>query len=105
MQYLFSWPHQVHDIFYVGIRSYMTILEKYPENIPWDLNIVDHKYKSIQWILTKADMVYTFTRSRIDDKYVFIQKNDGNRKAFKEYEARFTYQRLFDEGYSLAVVS
>ena len=83
----------------------MTILEKYPENIPWDLNIANSKQKSMQWILTKADIVYTFTRSQIDDKYVYIQKNDGNLKAFKEYDARFTYQRLFDEGYSLAAVS
>ena len=83
----------------------MTIIEKYPENIPWDLNNHQNKYKSIQWMLTKADIVYTFTRSRIDDKYVYIQKNDGKRKAFKEYDARFTYQRLFDEGYSLAAVS
>ena len=83
----------------------MTILEKYPENIPWDLNIAQRDQKSMQWILTKADMVYTFTRSRIDDKYVYIQKNDGNLKAFKEYDARFTYQRLFDDGYSLAAVS
>ncbi len=83
----------------------MTIKEKYPENIPWDLNINQGEYKSIQWILTKAENVYTFTRSRIDDKYVYIQKNDGMKKAFKEYEARFTYQRLFDEGYLLAAIS
>ena len=83
----------------------MTILEKYPENIPWDLNIHNRQYKSIHWMLTKADIVYTFTRSRINDKYVYIQKNDGKRKAYKEYDARFTYQRLFDEGYSLAAVS
>tara|TARA_Y100001968_G_C18865370_1_gene484599 strand:+ start:227 stop:478 length:252 start_codon:yes stop_codon:yes gene_type:complete len=83
----------------------MTKLEKYPEDIPWDLNIQDDKYKSTKWILTKADNVYTFTRSRINDQYVFIQNNEGKRKAFKEYEARFTYQRLFDEGYLLAAVS
>ena len=83
----------------------MTIIEKYPENIPWDLNIDQGKYKRIQWVLTKADIVYKFTRSRINDKYVYIQKNDGNRKVFKEYEARFAYQRLFDEGYSLAASS
>ena len=81
----------------------MPLLEKYPEDIPWDLNF--DKFKSIEWILTKADIVYTFTRSRINDKYVYIQKNDGKRRAFKEYEARFTYQRLFDDGYTLAVVS
>ena len=80
----------------------MTILEKYPENIPWDLNIDQTNSKSIKWMLTKADNAYTFTRSRINDKYVYIQKNDGEQKAYKEYEARFTYQRLFDEGYSLA---
>ena len=83
----------------------MTILEKYPENIPWDLNIDDSKYKSVKWKLTKADIVYTFNRSRIDEKYVYIQKNNGKRKAFKEYEARYAYQRLFDDGYSLAAVS
>tara|TARA_Y100001968_G_scaffold94575_1_gene84947 strand:+ start:1698 stop:1949 length:252 start_codon:yes stop_codon:yes gene_type:complete len=83
----------------------MIISEKYPENIPWDLKNDKNKYKSIQWTLTKADIVYTFTRSRIDDQYVYIQNNYGNRKAFKEYAARFTYQRLFDEGYTLAAVS
>ncbi len=83
----------------------MTIIEKYPENIPWDLNIDQNKNKSIKWMLTKADIVYTFTRSRIDDKYVYIQKNNDKKQAFKEYEARFTYQRLFDEGYLLAATS
>ena len=83
----------------------MTIKEKYPENIPWDLNIEQTKDKSIQWILTKADNVYTFTRSRINDKYVYIQRNGEEKRACKEYEARFTYQRLFDEGYSLGAVS
>ena len=83
----------------------MAISEKYPENVPWDLNIEQSNYKSLKWILSKADIAYTFTRSRINDKYVYIQKNDGQRKAYKEYEARFTYQRLFDEGYLLAAVS
>ena len=82
----------------------MTVIEKYPENIPWDLKIHQGKSITIQWILTKADNAYTFTRSRINDKYVYIQKNNGKKEAFKEYEARFTYQRLFDDGYSLAAV-
>ena len=83
----------------------MSISEKYPENIPWDLNINQSHNNSIKWILSKADIVYTFKRSRINNKYVYVQKNDGRRKAVKEYEARFTYQRLFDEGYSLAAFS
>ena len=83
----------------------MTIAEKYPENIPWDLKIHDETSSRIQWMLTKADNVYTFTRSRIDNKYVYIQKNNGKKEAFKEYDARFTYQRLFDEGYLLAAIS
>ncbi len=83
----------------------MTILEKYPENIPWDLTIHQSKSNSIEWNLTKANVVYKFTRSPIDNKYVYIQKNDGKRQAFKEYEARFTYQRLFDEGFELAAVA
>ena len=95
----------MNDIFYVGITNYMTIIEKYPENIPWDLNAGKSNNNSIQWMLSKADIVYTFTRSRINDQYVYVQKNDGKREAIKEYEARFTYQRLFDDGYSLAAVS
>ena len=83
----------------------MAILEKYPENVPWDLNNDQLNNKPIKWILSKADIVYTFKRSRINNKYVYIQKNDGIRKAFNEYDARFTYQRLFDEGYSLAAFS
>ena len=83
----------------------MTIQEKYPENVPWDLNIDQSNNNSIKWILSKTDIVYTFTRSRINNKYVYVQKNDERRKAVKEYEARFTYQRLFDEGYSLAAFS
>ena len=84
----------------------MTLPEKYPENIPWDLTAIDQaKNKSIQWMLSKSDIVYVFTRSRIDNNYVYIQKNDGIKKAYKEYEARFTFQRLFDEGYSLAAFS
>tara|TARA_Y100001968_G_scaffold172391_1_gene157790 strand:- start:404 stop:655 length:252 start_codon:yes stop_codon:yes gene_type:complete len=83
----------------------MTLVEKYPENIPWDFNIEQSKSKSIRWMLSKADIVYTFTRSRIDNKYVYIQKNDGSRKAYKEQEARYTYQRLFDEGYLLTAFS
>ena len=104
IQYLFSCLLYPYVILCVSIKTYMTILEKYPENISWDLNIPQNKNKSIQWILTKADNVYTFTRSRINDKYVYIQKNDGKLKAYKEYEARYTYQRLFDEGYLLAAV-
>ena len=83
----------------------MPIFEKYPENIPWDLKIHKGNTPSIKWMLTKADNVYIFSRSRINDNYVYIQKNEENRKAIKEYEARFTYQRLFDEGYLLAAVS
>ena len=56
-------------------------------------------------MLTKADIVYTYTRSRINDKYVYIQKNDERKQAIKEYETRFTYQRLFDEVYSVVAVS
>ena len=58
----------------------MSISEKYPENVPWDLNIDQNNNNSIKWILSKADIVYTFTRSRINNKYVYVQKNDGRRK-------------------------
>ena len=60
----------------------MSIKEKYPEDIPWDLKIGQSNCKSIQWMLTKADIVYTFTRSRINDKYVYIQKNDEKKTRY-----------------------
>ncbi len=83
----------------------MTIREKYPENIPWDADSKLDQSKQIQWMLTKGENVFTFTRSQINDKYVYIKKNKEQKKAVKEYEARFTYQRLFDEGYLLAAVA
>ena len=71
----------------------MSFSEKYPENIPWDLNIDQSQSKSIRWMLSKADIVYTFTRSRIDDNYVYIQKNDGNRN-LKFYTSKFNNNTL-----------
>ena len=83
----------------------MTIIEKYPEDIPWDSNSNLDKSIELQWMLTKAENVYTFTRSRINEDYVYIQKNNGKKQVFKEYKARFTYQRLFNDGYLLAAVA
>ena len=57
----------------------MTIIEKYPENIPWDADSKLDQSKEIQWMLTKAENVFTFTRSKINDKYVYIQKNKGQK--------------------------
>ena len=83
----------------------MTRLENYPEDIPWDFDSNLDESLEVRWMLTKADNVYTFTRSRMNNKYVYIQRNKGINKAVKEYQARFTYQRLFDDGYLLAAVA
>ena len=88
----------------------MSIREKYPENCPWDnqpknnkswvLNKVDDpSHKS--WTLSKHGEVFTFKKSRIDSHFVYIQKNSGKSKAINDVEARFTFQRLFDQGYEL----
>ena len=61
----------------------MSISEKYPENVPWDLNIDQSNNNSIKWILSKADIVYTFTRSRINNKYVYVHKNDEEERPSK----------------------
>ena len=42
------------------------------------------KYKSIQNILTKVDCIYTFTRSAIDEKYVYIQKTIEKERPLKK---------------------
>ena len=83
----------------------MLTTEKFPEDIPWDTESNLDKSLQVQWMLAKGENIYTFTRSRLDDKFVYIQKNKGTIKAFKEYTARFTYQRLFDDGYVLAAVA
>ena len=83
----------------------MLIIEKFPEDIPWDTESNLDQSLQVQWMLSKGENVYTFTRSRMDNKYVYIQKNKGKKKAIKEYTARFTYQRLFDDGYVLAAVA
>tara|TARA_Y100001968_G_C19194804_1_gene636968 strand:- start:496 stop:747 length:252 start_codon:yes stop_codon:yes gene_type:complete len=83
----------------------MTVKEKYPEDIPWDSESNLDKSLDIKWMLTKGDNVYTFKRSRMNNEYVYIQRNKGKYKVYKEYKARFTYQRLFDEGYLLAAVA
>ena len=81
------------------------MFEKYPEDIPWDIKTGSEKSLQIQWMLIKGKDIYTFTKSRIDNKFVYIQKNKGKTIAYKEYKARFTFQRLFDEGYELAAVA
>ena len=83
----------------------MLTIEKFPEDIPWDIKSNLDKSLQVQWMLAKGENIYTFTRSRMDEKYVYIQKNKGKKKPFKEYTARFTYQRLFDDGYVLAAVA
>ena len=83
----------------------MLTIEKFPEDIPWDIESNLDKSLQVQWMLAKGENIYTFTRSRMEEKYVYIQKNKGKKKAFKEYTARFTYQRLFDDGYVLAAVA
>ena len=83
----------------------MISIEKYPEDVPWDNASNLDKSLQVQWMLAKGSNIYTFTRSRMDSQYVYIQKNSGRKKAFKEYTARFAYQRLFDDGYILAAVA
>ena len=83
----------------------MPINEKYPQEVPWDSTSNLDKSLRLKWMLTKSENVYIFSRSRLNDKYVYIQRNNGKKKAYKDYAARFTYQRLFDEGYLLAAVA
>ena len=83
----------------------MNALEKYPQDMPWDSNTNLDRSLDIKWMLTNEENIYIFKRSRINEKYIYIQKNKGKKKAVEEYKARFTYQRLFDEGYLLAAVA
>ena len=79
----------------------MSITEKYPENCPWDVKNNFKIPKQTSWTLTKDENVFKFTTSQIDNEFIYIQKNNEENKAFNEYKARFTYQRLFDNGYEL----
>ena len=79
----------------------MSITEKYPENCPWDVKTNFKTAKPTSWTLTNDENVFKFTTSQIDNEFIYIQKNNEENKAFNEYQARFTYQRLFDNGYEL----
>ena len=83
----------------------MVKIEKYPENMPWDSESNADKSLKLQWMLTKDDNEYIFSKSKIDDRFIYIQRNRGKKEAVNEYLARFTYQRLFDEGFLLAAVA
>ena len=77
----------------------MFFKERKPSYCPWDLE----KNANKSWTLSKAGDVFTFTKSRIDGNYIYIQKNEGKITPFSTYEAGYTYQRLFDSGYELDV--
>tara|TARA_Y100001968_G_C19190514_1_gene634943 strand:+ start:411 stop:659 length:249 start_codon:yes stop_codon:yes gene_type:complete len=77
----------------------MFFKERKPSICPWELEKNSHK----SWTLSKAGDVFTFTKSRIDGNYIYIQKNEGQIKPYSSYEAGYTYQRLFDSGYELDV--
>ncbi len=83
----------------------MTIGEKYPENIPWDTEEILDKSLQVRWMLSKEENIYFFAKSRMNNKYVYIQKNKEKKIAVDEYKARFTYQRLLDDGFDLAAVA
>lgn len=83
----------------------MIITEKTPENIPWDYDSNYDEVCDVSWMLYRGSNVYIFSKSRINDQYVYIQKNKGQKKPVKEYNARLTYQRLFDDGFELAAVA
>ena len=82
----------------------MTIIEKYPKDIPWDLDDSTNQLSQKKWILKNNENVYTFNRNLVDSNYIFIKKNNEIKKSYKEYKARFTFQRLFDNGYELSCV-
>ena len=77
----------------------MFFKERKPSICPWELQ----KNSNKSWTLSKAGDVFTFTKSRIDANYVYIQKNEGKIIPFNSYRARYTYQRLFDSGYELDI--
>ncbi len=82
----------------------MISTEKYPENMPWDSESQLESKTNVKWMLTNLENVYIFSRSRFNKEYIYIQKNNERTKAVDEYLAKYTYQRLFDEGYDLATV-
>ena len=52
-------------------------------------------------MLTKADIAFTFSRSRMNDNYVYIQRNDGKRKASESFRVIFKdsfYQSIHYDG-------
>ena len=53
----------------------MSISERYPRDIPWDIENNSKNSTQKKWILKNNENVYTFNRNILDDDYIFIQKN------------------------------
>ena len=75
--------------------------EKYPEKCPWDYGPDQTRADDACWIMTNGEDMVTFSKSKIDSNYFYIEKNSEDRKSFLSFQARLTYQKLLDKGYWL----
>ena len=75
--------------------------EKYPDKCPWDAGPDQARANDPFWIMTNGEDMVTFTRSKMDVNYFYIEKNSEDKKSFLSFQARLTYQKLLDQGYWL----
>ncbi len=77
------------------------VKEKYPANCPWDLGPGQKKSYQDEWTLVKGVDFVKFSKNKHDKNWFNINKNDEIYEQFLSYQARLTYQKLLDKGFTL----
>ena len=75
--------------------------EKYPANCPWDFAPDQTQTHQEEWILVNGDQFVKFSKNKHDQNWFNINKNDEIYEQFLSYQARLTYQKLLDKGFTL----
>ena len=75
--------------------------EKYPANCPWDFGPGQKLSQQDEWTLVNGEEFVKFSKNKNDQNWFNINKNDEIYEQFLSYQARLTYQKLLDKGFTL----
>ncbi len=75
--------------------------DKCPPNCPWDLEPGQQKSQQEEWTLVNGNEFVRFSKNKHDANWFNVNKNDEIFEQFLSYQARLTYQKLLDKGFTL----
>lgn len=77
------------------------IKEKFSDFCPWDLGSNQKQSDEDEWILVNGDEFVVFSKNKSDSNWFNINKNNEVYEQFLSYQARLTYQKLLEKGFTL----